>query len=189
AADITLKEIATLELPADDEATARRLIAFVRKHLAREQSRPLLAEFLTIDLGLQSGACKRSAEPLRALVEEGRKADPSIALATDLWSRFVDYLEGESGTFRVDAYIDEVYLCILARLLSANVLAGHAVISDEAELQAILEGSYFKDHYQLANMVEQDYFGWLTGSAPIDKLAAIAAPIQHDLYAYYFSRR
>lgn len=189
AADITLKEIATLELAADDEATARRLIAFVRKHLAREQSRPLLAEFLTIDLGLQSGACKRSAPPLHTLVKEGRKADPSIALATDLWSRFVDYLEGKSGAFRGDAYVDEVYLCILARLLSANVLAGQALISDEGELKAIMDGSYFQDHYQLANMVEQDYFGWLTNAAHIGKLAAIAAPIQHDLYAYDFSWR
>jgi hypothetical protein len=189
AADITLKEIDTLELTADDEATVKRLIAFVRKHLAREQSRPLLAEFLTIDLGLQSGACKRSAPPLHALVEEGREADPSIALATDLWSRFVDYLEGKSGTFRADAYVDEVYVCVLARLLSANVLAGQAVISDQAELSAILDGSYFRDRYQLANIVEQDYFGWLTRSAHIDKLAAIAAPIQHDLYAYDYSWR
>ncbi|MGH8250083.1 MAG: hypothetical protein ACREVI_05205 [Steroidobacteraceae bacterium] len=189
AADITLKEIDTLELATDDEATAKRLIAFVRKHLAREQSRPLLAEFLTIDLGLQSGACKRTAPMLHVLVEEGRKVDPSIALATDLWSHFVDYLEGKSGTFRAGAYVDEMYLCILARLLSANVLAGQAQISDEAERKAILDGSYFQDRYQLANMVEQDYFGWFTRAAHIDKLASIAAPIQHDLYAYDFSWR
>jgi len=188
-ADITLHEIDSLELADDDEATALRLIAFVRKHLAREQSRLLLAEFLTIDLGLHSGACKRSAPRLRALVEEGRTTDTSISLATDLWSRFVDYLEGESGTFRLDAYVDEVYLCMLARLLSANALAGQAIASDEAELKSILGGSYFEHNYQLANMVEQDYFGWLTAPAHIDKLVPIATAIQHDLYAYDFSWR
>jgi hypothetical protein len=186
---ITLREVDTFELTNDDETTAARLIAFVRKHLAREQSRLLLAEFLTIDLGLQSSPCKRSAGPLHTLVEEGRAADPSIALATDLWSRFVDYLEGESGYFRADAYVDEVYLCILARLLSANVLAGQAVTSDDNEIKLILDGSYFVGRYQLANMVEQDYFGWLTKPGHIDKLVEISAAIQRDLYAYDFSWR
>ena len=189
AGDVTLKKIDGLELAADDEAMAAGLIAFVRKHLAREQSRLLLAEFLTIDLGLQSGSCKRSAAALHAVVDEGRNDDASIALATDLWSRFIDYLEGESGTFRADAYVDEVYLCILARLLSANVLAGQGKISDETELKTILDGSHFVHVYQLANVVEQDYFGWLTNPGYIDTVLQIAAPIQRNLYAYDFSWR
>jgi SAM-dependent methyltransferase len=190
ASDIRLVEIDNLELTEDGESTAaRRLIAFVRKHLAREQSRPLRAEFLTIDLGLQSRSCERTAGPLHLLVQEGRQTDPSITLATDLWSHFVDYLEGDAGVFRADAYVDEVYLCILARLLSANVLAGQAITSDNAELKAILDGSYFRDRYQLANMVEQDYFGWLTRPGHLGKLVEIAAAIQHDLYAYDFSWR
>lgn len=187
--DIRLREIDGLDLDDDDEAAALRLIAFVRKHLAREQSRSLLAEFLTIDLGLHSGTYERNAPALRALVEEGRGTDTSITLATDLWSLFVDYLEGESGAFRLDAYVDEVYLCVLARLLSANVLAGQAIASDEEGLKSILDGSHFADHYQLANMVEQDYFGWLTTTTHIDKLVPVARAIQHDLYAYDFSRR
>ena len=185
--DISLVQVDALELTADDEPSADRLIAFVRKHLAREQSRPLMAGFLTLDLGLESGPYKRSADPLRKLVDEGREADPSIELATELWSRFVDYLEGETGAFRSAAYVDEAYLCILARLLSANVLTGQAVSSDDAELKAILDGSYFRDHYQLSNMVEQDYFGWLTNPAHIDGLVPVAREIQRDLYAYDFS--
>jgi methylase of polypeptide subunit release factors len=187
--DITLVPVDELKLTADDEPSATRLIAFVRKHLAREQSRPLRAALLTLDLGLESAPCKRSADPLRKLVNEGRAANPSIALATDLWSEFVDYLEREAGAFRAAAYVDEVYLCILARLLSANVLAGHAISSDDAELKAILDGSYFRDHYQLANMVEQDYFGWLIDPAHIDRLVPVARQIQQDLYAYNFSWR
>ena len=184
--DITLAQIDALELTAGDEP-AVRLIAFVRKHLAREQSRPLMADFLTLDLGLESGPYRQSAGPLRKLVDEGREADPSIELATELWSRFVDYLEDEAGAFRSAAYVDEVYLSILARLLSANVLADQAVSSDDAELKAILDGSYFRDHYQLGNMVEQDYFGWLTSPDHIDRLVPIAREIQRDLYAYDFS--
>ncbi len=186
AGDVTLQLVDELRLEADDEPAAERLMSFVRKHLAREQSRPLRADLLTFDLGLESGPYSRRAGPLVQLVDAGRAKDTSIVLATDLWSRFVDYLEGDAGGFRAVAYVDEVYLCILARLLSANVLHGHAVSSDDAELTEILDGTYFREHYQLENMVEQDYFGWLTRSQHIDKLLPVAHEIQRDLYAYDF---
>jgi hypothetical protein len=187
--DVTLQLVDELQLGVADKSTAERLINFIRKHLAREQSRPLRADLLTFDLGLESGPYGRRIPPLVKLVEEGRAADPSIVLATDLWSQFVDYLEGSTGVFRAAAYIDEVYLCVLARLLSANVLCGHAVSSNDEELKAILNGSYFRENYQLENMVDQDYFGWLTRPQHIDKLLPVAREIQHDLYAYDFSQQ
>jgi len=189
AEDITLVLVDELDLTIDEKPSATRFISFVRKHLAREQSRPLRADLLTLDLGLESFSCMRSADPLRQLVEKGRATSPAIMLATDLWSRFVDYLEGKAGGFRAVAYVDEVYLCILARLLSANVLSGHAISSKDADLKAILDGSYFKGQYQLANMVEQDYFGWLADPTIIDQLVPTARKIQQDLYVYDFSWR
>src|SRR3546814_5038042 len=89
-------------------------------------SRPLRSEFLASDLGIDSAAYKNSAAPLSLLVDEGRKADPSAGLATDLWSQFVDHLEGPAGTFRTTAYVDEAYVTLLERILSANVLTGKA---------------------------------------------------------------
>ncbi len=187
--DIALSLVDELRLFTDDDPSAERLIAFVRRHLAREQSRPLKADFLALDLGLDSGPYQRSATPLLKLVSDGRATDTSIALATDLWSEFVDYLEGDAGGFRAAAYTDEVYLCVLARLLSANVLSDQALFSGDAELKAILDGSYFRARYQLANIVEPDYFGWLTSPQHIDKLVPVAREIQRDLYAYDFSYR
>jgi len=185
--DISLTLVDELRLETDDDGFAQRLVQFVRKHLAREQSRPLRAAFLASDLGLDSAACKRTSKPLSLIVDQGRSTDLSISLATDLWSEFVDYLEGHTGTFRTDAYVDEVYLSVLSRLLSANVLAGQAISSSDDELKAILGGSYFKDRYQLSNMIELDYFGWLTHPAHIEKLIPLARNIQQDLYAYDFS--
>lgn len=187
--DIKLIPVESLNLSKDDDSAAERLIAFLRKHLAREQSRPLKADYLVLDLGLDSRTCQMSAGPLCRLVEEGRAANESIRMATDLWSSFVDYLEGEEGAFRVAAYVDEVYLCVLSRLLGANVLAGYALSSDDQELAAILNGAYFEEEYRLANMVEQDYFGWVIGPAYIGRLKPIARQIQQDLYAYDFSWR
>ncbi len=186
--DITLVVIDELRLTAADPSSAARLAAFVRRHLAREQSRILAAALLTLDLGLDSAVYERSAGPFCTLVDDGRAADPSIRLATDLWSEFVDYLEGAAGRFRAEAYVDEAYLCVLARLLIANVLNGRAMSSGDGELKAILDGSFFRDRFQLANMVEQDYFGWLTDPAHIDRLVPIARHIQQDLYAYDFSQ-
>lgn len=185
--DVELLQIDELQLTTDDASSAERLVQFIRKHLAREQSRPLRADVLTSDLGLDSSTYKRSSLSLLTLVNEGRAADASIALATDLWSRFVDYLESTPGEFRAHAYVDETYLCILARLLSANILKLRAISSEEDELKAIINGSYFLDNYQLQNMVELDYFGWLSNPRHIEKLVPIAQEIQRDLYAYDFS--
>lgn len=187
--DIELIEIESFEPQADDESTAEHLALFLRRHLAREQSRPLVADNLAFDLGLESTAYRRNSEALTALVETGRSNDPSIELATELWSRFVDHLEGEGGGFRVGPYVDEIYLNVLARLLSANALAGSAIVSADDELRAILNGSYFQHQYQINNLVEQDYFGWIASPENIEGILPVAREIQRDLYAYDFSWR
>jgi methylase of polypeptide subunit release factors len=187
--NITLVLVDELQLPNHDADPAQRLLQFIRKQLAREQSRALRADLLAFDLGLGSAPHQRSAPLLQKLVTDGRNADSSIALATDLWSRFVDHLEAHGGGFRADAYVDELYVGILARLLSANVLADHAISSDDAQLGAILDGSHFRNNYQLENMVEQDYFGWSVQPGYIDRLVPIAREIQRDLYAYDFAHR
>jgi len=187
--EIELSQVDRLDLISDDEPSATLLIAFVRKHLAREQSRPLRASLLTSDLGLNSAPYGRTVDSLLGLVAHGRAANPAITLATDLWSEFVDHLEREVGEFRIEAYVDELYLCILTRLLSANVLSGHAISSNDVELKAILDGSHFRDRHRLENMVEQDYFGWMFDPSSIDGLVPAARQIQQDLYAYDFSYR
>lgn len=187
--DIQLIEVDAFEPADDDIATANRLALFLRKHLAREQSRPLIAENLALDLGLESPAYRRSVTTLIELVQAGLEADPSVGLATELWSCFVDHLESDGGPFRIDAYVDAVYLTILARLLSANALRGTALISDDRELRAILDGSFFRDTYHLNNLIEKDYFCWIAEPAYVAKVLPIAREIQRDLYAYDFSRR
>ncbi len=185
--DIQLTEIETLKLEEADNTTAQRLIEFIRKYLAREQSRPLTSEFITGDLGFESAAYSRHILALGRLVEEGRQTDSSISLATELWSQFVDYLEGTSGVFRISAYVDEAYIAILARLLCANILQKQACLSNDNELSDILTGQYYIDNFHLHNMVEQDYFGWMLRLEYLPHILPIAQEIQLDLYAYDFS--
>lgn len=187
AQDITLSLIDELDLDAVDAVAAERFVSFMRRHLARQQSRPLSADFLTADLGLTSNFYQRSVESLRLLVQEALVQESAVEIATNLWSRFVDHLAGSSDIFRVEAYADEAYLLILARLLSANVLSGEALLSEEDDVKAILDGNYFRDCHRIDNMVESDYFGWLITPPYIGRLISIATEIQRDLYAYDFS--
>ena len=98
---MTLTLIDSLLLEIDDEPTAERFFNLIRRHLARERSRPLVATLLTSDLGLDSMPYQRRVDLLVDLVEKGRDGNPSIHLATELWSQFVDYLEGEFSGFRL----------------------------------------------------------------------------------------
>ena len=63
---------------------------------------------------------------------------------------------------------------------------GCAISSDDHELIEILDGSYYRQHYNIDNMVEQDYFGWLTSPSHVGKLLPVAQEVQRDLYAYDF---
>lgn len=186
--DVSLSEIETLKLVNADEASAQRLIEFIRRHLAREQSRPLTAKFIENDIGLESPVYNQHSETLSQLVEYARDNDTSVSLATDLWSHFVDYLESNEGQFRTAAYVDEAYITLVARLLCANVLQKQACLSDNSELSAILTGQLFEDRFCLHNMIEQDYFGWMTRPEYLPQVLPVARGIQLDLYAYDFSR-
>ena len=188
AEDVDLTEVETFTAEHADAAEAKRYCVFLRKHLAREASRPLNAKNIASDLGLGSHPFRGHVEALTRLVEEARDADPSVALATDLWSRFVDGLERREGAFRTAAYVDEVYIAVLARLMAASVLEGHALLSDDAGLQAILQGDHFTTRHRLQNVVEDDYFGWLLRPPYLARLLPVARDIQRDLAAYDFSR-
>jgi len=184
---VTLDEVESFTAESADDETALRFKTFLRKHLAREQSRPISSRFIAGDLGLESPAYGRHTESLLRMVRDARAADVSVRLATDLWSRFVDYLERAEGEFRAHAYVDEAYVAILARLLCANTLEEHACLSDERELADILTGEFFETRYHLRNMVEMDYFGWMLRSEYLPHVLPVAREIQADLYAYDFS--
>ena len=186
--DIGLNEVDLLEIGVDDETTATRLARFLRKHLARQKSRPLVSKNIAFDLGPHSCYYQSIAAELIRIVQNRRNSDHSIELATDLWSRFVDRIEGEDGAFRVSHYVDEIYLNILSRFLSAYALRGEAIQSDDDELRGMLDGSYFRNGYNLNNFVEKDYFGWIAQAPYIDEFLPFARKIQSDLYAYDFKR-
>ena len=185
---IELSEIESCDLYAAGEVEAKKLGTFLVRHLGREGGRLLAALTLAKDLGFNSPFCQAHVQPIDALVDHAFALDPTYAsLITKLWTEFVSYLGGDAAVGRFDkgSYVGELYILTLAKLICANVLNGKALISDDVELQAILDGSHFKAR-GLPNLVEYDYFGWLNASPYVSDLVAVARDIQNDLRAYDF---
>lgn len=185
---IELAEIESCDLSAAGIAEAKKLGAFLVRHLGREGGRLLAASTLAKDLGFESPFCQAHLDPIDKLVDAACASDPAYAaLITKLWTDFVSYLGGETaaGKFDKTSYVGELYILTLAKLICANVLSGKGLVSDDAELRSILDGFFFKAR-GLPNLVEYDYFGWLNASPYVTNLVEVARDIQDDLRAYDF---
>jgi len=185
---IELAEIESCDLSAAGDVEAKKLGAFLVRHLGREGGRMLAALTLAKDLGFNSPFCQVHVQSIDALVDNAFTHDPTYAgLIIKLWTDFVSYLGGDAaaGKFDKGSYVGELYILTLAKLICANVLNGRALISDDAELQAILDGSFFKAR-GLPNLVEYDYFGWLNASPYVSDLVAVGRDLQNDLRVYDF---
>jgi len=175
--------IDTTRLATGDESN---YTAFLRAHLAREESRELTASHLATDFGFRSGSFASLQPDLKNIVDGAVLSDTSAAVATSLWSRFIDHLESGGMDFRASHYAAELYFCLLARLLAANVLVGHALRSDDIELETIVAGAFFHDQFRLGNFVERDYFGWIARKAHMKMVLAVVRKLQRDLAAYNY---
>jgi hypothetical protein len=129
--DIVLSLVDELQLTADDDPSAERLIAFVRRHLAREQSRPLKADLLALDLGLDSGPYQRSAAPLLKLVSDGRAVAAALRPILESFAR-VSYPEWFAPGALLGPFIG---LCQQREGTPNEILS----VADRQELRALLD--------------------------------------------------
>lgn len=176
------------DLSAAGAVEAKKLGEFLVRYLGREGGRLLAASTLAHDLGFESSFCQIHLDPINKLVNTAFASDPAYAgLIKKLWTDFVSYLGGETaaGKFDTTSYVGELYILTLAKLICANVLSSKRLTSDDAELHAILDGTFFKAR-GLPNLVEYDYFGWLNASPYVANLVEVARDIQDDLRAYDF---
>ncbi len=186
---LELEEIEQIDLSTANEVAARKLVSFLVRYLGRKGSRPLLAATIGRDLGFDSSFCKTHAAGLLNLVERAFADNKKYAdLISKLWCSFVSYLRdrGSTETFEISGYADELYILTLAKLICANVIEKKALLSDDAQLESILDGGYFKSK-GLVNLVEYDYFGWLNRAPYVEELLPIARGLQNDLEAYDFA--
>lgn len=188
--DIELHEIDKVDAAAPTETNALNLGEFLVKYLGRSESRPLSAQTIVADLGVDSRFGSAHMTAISDFIDEAFAADPAYAaLIESLWVRFVAVAGSGAATvpFDGDNYSHEVYLVTLSKLICANVLAGRALRSDDGDLERILSGEHFRSE-GLENLVEYDYFGWLADGGNVAGLLPIARAVQEDLHAYDFSQ-
>ena len=188
--NVELRQIDKADLTAADETTAHILVSFLLKHLGRIGGRPLNAESIAGDLGFKSSFATLHLKALAGLVDHAFEKNPKYGeLIQNLWCNFVSYFrdKGTKSSFNRQSYTDELYILTLGKLICANVIEKGALLSDDGELKAIIDGRFFVSR-GLTNLVEFDYFGWLNRSPYVEQQLAIARDLQRDLQAYDFTR-
>jgi len=185
--DVRLEEVERLDLSGLATGDPERLTDFLSRHLGRDGAHLLAAETVARDLGFDSPFGAQHVVGMTAVVEDALAARPEYAdIIRDLWSEFAGYVGGQiTGTFDPAMYVNELYALTLAKLLCANVLAGHALHSDDRELHAILGGGFFRAK-GLDNLVEYDYFGWLNAEPYVQQLIPVAEDMQRGLRSFDF---
>lgn len=192
ATDVSLRPAAVLpsvDCSAANLTAARQLFAFLELHLGRDAGQVLSAATLRDMLGLDTPLGTGFVADAEAVVDAAFARDPAYAeMVKGLWASFVSFVgtEAQAGRFDKQAYVCELYLLTLAKLIAANVLNGSALISNVNELHEILDGRHFKAQ-GLTNLVEYDYFGWLTKAPHLTPLLLLAEDIQIALRAFNFS--
>lgn len=188
-ADIELVKIDEVDISTSSSSNARDLIDFLVKYLGRTGSRPLSAQTIVSDLGADSRFGSVHLAAVNAFVDAAFAGNPPYGeLIEELWVRFVAVAGSGAASVPFDSgnYGHELYLVTLAKLICANVLARRALRSDDGELMRILSGEHFRN-VGLDNLVEYDYFGWLSDQPCVEDLIPITRSIQEDLHVYDFT--
>jgi hypothetical protein len=188
---IGLTQVEYIDCSTVSDRTASDLVRFLIKYVGRIGARPVSAISIAKDLGFNSDFCQSHIASLEVTVREAFSSNPGYsALISELWSNFVGYLreEGRASEFDLTTYVDEFYIVTLGKLICANYLAEQALSSNNTELRAIIDGTYFENK-GLLNFVEYDYFGWLNSGEYIESILPIARAIQSDLRAYNFNSK
>lgn len=183
--DITLEKIDEISaVPTED--SARKLIDFLQTYYGRIGARPLTAVSLAQDFGFESPFSDVYVDTINAVVTNAVSKNPEYAkIISRLWSKAVTQTTVNQDQFDTDTYRDELYMITLGKLICANILEQRGLVSTKDELTSILKGKYF-ERKGFSNLVEYDYFGWLTDSPYLEELLIVAQKLQENLQVYDF---
>ena len=186
--DLTLRCTASIDCSAADLTAARQLHQFLDQQLGRDGGQALSARSLRTMLGVEGTMGEGFVDDACAVVDAAFAANPDYgSMMSRLWANFVTFIGTEHvGVFNQRAYAIELYLLTVAKLIAANALGKASLVSTRPQLQAILDGQHFANQ-GLTNLVEHDYFGWLTQPPHVGPLLQLAERLQQALKPFDFS--
>jgi hypothetical protein len=134
----------------------RELYFWLDRYLLRREIMAPRSENIVKDFGLRSHAFQVAAQSLLVLWD-GLKEQPEFAVVYEAWEKYLRIVYG-SALADDELFVRHTYLAILAKLMVwARLAEGKA--PDRAEIQAVLEGQFFKDQ-GIENFLEEDFFSW-----------------------------
>ncbi len=142
-------DVARLEPP-------RELYFWLDRYLLRREIMVPRSENIIKDFGLHSHAFQVAARSLLTLWER-LKEQPEFAVVYEAWEKYLRIVYG-SALADDELFVRHTYLAILAKLMAwARLVEG--TTPDGAQIQAVLEGQFFKGQ-GIENFLEEDFFSW-----------------------------
>lgn len=180
---VLLKE---LHISVSDDNSAIELKNCLNEYLGRMGARPLTADCLSEDFGIDSFWGNHYLEEAKSFIGSLEALKPAYAsLILNIWSHFVEGIDLSIDS-TTGSYEYEFYIATLAKLLCANIIEKQAVLSDDDELVEIVSGDYFQ-RLGYVNFVEYDYFGWINGHLPGSDYLQHLKKTQQDLAIYDYT--
>jgi hypothetical protein len=170
--DVRLKPVdqidaARLEPPGE-------LYFWLDRYLLRREILAPRSENIVKDFGLRSHAFQMAAQSLLALWN-GLKERPEFQVVYEAWEKYLRIVYG-SALADDELFVRHTYLATLAKLMAwARLVEGKAT-PDRAQIQAVLEGEFFKDQ-GIENFLEEDFFSWPARAEAREAGVEVARPL------------
>lgn len=183
--DIQLKQKEKFYL-SDNENSATDFFYFLNRLFFREHIiTPTITNFKK-DFGLDSILYEKIFENLKK-VFDSIKNDSEISLSYIQWKKYLIYTYG-SIEVSEELYLKHTYLCILARFI---IWASLSIESDNEKsslelIHKLINGKWFKE-FGIMNLVEDDFFHWVTNDIVVTKLDKSWLSVLNQLQTYSFS--
>lgn len=187
AIDMEVKCIDYVDLASNSKDIQDSFIKFIKNYFARNSGIPLNGKSLKTIAGIESPLYSNTIPFFQKVISEAFSINSDYAsIIKSVWSELISF-KNDSQTFNLNDYIDEFYLVTLSKLVCVNALEKKSVLSDDQELVEIISGSFF---YKLGitNIVEYDYFGWLSEEKYTLKLLPMLRKMQYELSSLNFLR-
>lgn len=185
-ANVNLILLKDIHISTADDNSAIELHNCLKEYLGREGARPLTADFLSEDFGIDSYWGNHYLQEAKVFIDSLAAQKPAYAsLIHNIWSHFVEGID-LSIDASTGSYEYEFYIATLAKLLCANILEKKPILSNDDELVEIISGDYFQ-RLGYVNFVEYDYFGWVNEHLSGSKYVQQLRKTQQNLAIYDYS--
>jgi type I restriction-modification system DNA methylase subunit len=170
-----------------NETAAEHLVRLLERVLFEQNLMPLTGENLKRDFGYTSSLYRLVKPAVVAQVQNAKK-ETEISLAIDLWHEFQTYNpQSKDKDDSLDNYVDQLYLVLLSRFIVAAFFDDEPRELSDETLQNILTGDFFVFRLKLSNLVETDFFAWITKKPYVLDLMPFARQLYHQLRTYDLS--